>query len=132
MQVGRPGVKYGLTVPKAKQKQQAPAKKQNLFGAEDSDDDGQAGVEQQIARQAARKQTDKKVGRSFGLVATSWGAPCSRQACLVCVRLPPAAPSVLDCTALRRRAHTHPHPHTARLAGGRYPRRRPGGGPLHL
>jgi len=64
MLIGQKGVKYGLTVPKQKPKQAAaPPKKKSVFGEEDSDDDGQANVEQQIARQAARKQTDKKVGK---------------------------------------------------------------------
>ena len=63
MLIGQKGVKYGLTVPKQKSKQAAaPSKKKSVFGEEYSDDDGQANVEQQIARQAARKQTDKKVG----------------------------------------------------------------------
>jgi hypothetical protein len=64
MLTGQKGVKYGLQVrapPGAKPKPKAlPAKKSSVFGDE-SDDDEELNVEQQIARQAARKQTDKKV-----------------------------------------------------------------------
>lgn len=60
MLIGQKGVKYGLQVRSAPKPAAAPAKKRSVFGDEDSDEEGQDNVEQQIARQAARKQTDKK------------------------------------------------------------------------
>lgn len=67
MQVGEKGVKYGLQlrVPPgskpAAAKRAPPARKPSVFGDEDSDEERADGVEAQIARQAARKQSDKKV-----------------------------------------------------------------------
>lgn len=74
--IGQKGVKYGLTVrpaPGAAQKKPfgtagrvpagggaRPPPRKPVFGEEDSDDE-EPNVEQQIARQAARKQSDKKV-----------------------------------------------------------------------
>ncbi|KAI7839633.1 hypothetical protein COHA_006632 [Chlorella ohadii] len=63
MITGQKGVKYGLEVrkpPGAKAAAPAPSKR-SVFGDDDSDEEQQGNVEQQIARQAARKQTDKKV-----------------------------------------------------------------------
>ena len=73
MLIGNKGVKYGLDVRggKPKPKPTAPVQKRSVFGDEDSDDDGGNTVEQQIARQAARKQTDTKVRRSAGLPGLS-------------------------------------------------------------
>ncbi len=62
MILGKQGVKYGLEVRQPSKKQAAPPKRgPSVFGDEDSDEEA-PNVEQQIARQAARKQTDKKVG----------------------------------------------------------------------
>jgi coiled-coil domain-containing protein 55 len=62
MLIGQKGVKYGLQVrqPAGKPAAAPPPKKASVFGEDDSDDE-QPTVEQQIARQAARKQTDKRV-----------------------------------------------------------------------
>lgn len=60
MLIGQKGVKYGLQVRQPKKPSQTPAKKPSIFEDDDSDED-QPNVEQQIARQASRKQTDKKV-----------------------------------------------------------------------
>lgn len=62
--VGQKGVKYGLEVrapPGSKPPAQA-AKRRSVFGEDDDDDDAVDNVEQQITRQAARKQSDQKVG----------------------------------------------------------------------
>lgn len=60
--IGQKGVKYGLEVraPRGSKPAQ-PAKRRSVFGDDDEEDDA-VNVEQQIARQAARKQSDKKVG----------------------------------------------------------------------
>lgn len=100
MQVGEKGVKYGLQLrvaPGAKPAaaaRAAPARKPSVFGDEDSDDERADGVEAQIARQAARKQSDKKVGwqagrRQRGHVARR--AHCSRLPALRCLWRTPAA-----------------------------------------
>ena len=59
--VGEKGVKYGLSLPKRAPKPTAPvaARKPSVFGDDASDED-EVNVEQQIARQAARKQSDKQ------------------------------------------------------------------------
>ena len=63
MLTGHKGVKYGLQVRQPKQAAPPAApKRASVFGDDDSDE-GEANVEQQIARQAARKQTDTKVIR---------------------------------------------------------------------
>jgi hypothetical protein len=67
MLIGQKGVKYGLQVRQAAKPAAAPdaaKKKPSVFGDEDSEDEA-PNVEQQIARQAARKQDDKKVRRAF-------------------------------------------------------------------
>ena len=62
--IGQKGVKYGLTVRGAPGAQKKPVQpKKPVFGEDESDEE-EANVEQQIARQAARKQTDKKVRRA--------------------------------------------------------------------
>lgn len=64
MLIGQKGVKYGLQVRQAPgSKPEAPAsRKKSVFGDSDEEDEAPDNVERQIARQAARKQTDKKVG----------------------------------------------------------------------
>lgn len=64
MITGQKGIKYGLEVRKPPGAKAAapPPKKRSVFGDDDSDEEQQGNVEQQIARQAARKQSDKKVG----------------------------------------------------------------------
>lgn len=75
MLVGQKGVKYGLNVRQpAGAKPAPPPKKRSVFGDEDSEEEEQGGVEAQIARQAARKQSDKKVGSAAESVAA---AACS-------------------------------------------------------
>lgn len=65
MQNGTKGMKYGLQLPKQKVQPAQQPKKLNVFGDDDgSDDDGQT-IGGQIARQAAKKQTDKKAGSSL-------------------------------------------------------------------
>ena len=64
MQIGTKGMKYGLQLPKQKVQPAQQSKKLNVFGVDDgSDDEGQT-IGGQIARQAAKKQTDRKA-RSF-------------------------------------------------------------------
>lgn len=62
MIIGNKGVKYGLTVPQAKQKGKVPAVKPlNVFG-EDEDSGGEPqAVEREIVRQGAKKLADTKV-----------------------------------------------------------------------
>lgn len=65
MQIGTKGMKYGLQLPKQKVQPAQQPKKLNVFGDDDgSDEDGQT-IGGQIARQAAKKQTDKKAGSSL-------------------------------------------------------------------
>lgn len=60
MQIGTKGMKYGLQLPKQKVQPAQQPKKLNVFGDDDgSDDEGQT-IGGQIARQAAKKQTDRK------------------------------------------------------------------------
>lgn len=63
MITGQKGIKYGLEVrkPPGAKATAPPPKKRSVFGDDDSDEEQQGNVEQQIARQAARKQSDKKV-----------------------------------------------------------------------
>lgn len=67
MILGKKGVKYGLEVRQPKQanvsKKDDPktSKIKNVFGDSDSEDEFE-GVGEQIARQAVRKESDKKVG----------------------------------------------------------------------
>lgn len=79
MLIGQKGVKYGLTVrkpdgAKGGKPAAAPAKKkQSVFGGDDdSDEDPQQNVEAQIARQAARKQADKKVRGCLAGLCRGW------------------------------------------------------------
>lgn len=77
MIIGNKGVKYGLTVPQAKQKAKVPAVKPlNVFG-EDEDSGGEAqAVEREIVRQGAKKLADSKVSlclsRHKGPSTHSW------------------------------------------------------------
>lgn len=60
---GMKGVKYGLTVPASKKKAAPPAKPVNALAAFGDDSDGEhEAVPQQLARQAASKKSNNKVG----------------------------------------------------------------------
>lgn len=61
MQIGTKGVKYGLNLPKQKVLPAQQPKKLNVFGGENDSDEDAPNIGNQIARQAAKKQTDKKV-----------------------------------------------------------------------
>ena len=62
MQIGTKGIKYGLQLPKQKVQPAQQPKKLNVFGGDDgSDDEAAPSIGNQIARQAAKKQNDKKV-----------------------------------------------------------------------
>ena len=63
MQIGTKGVKYGLNLPKQKVLPAQQAKKLNVFGGDNDSDEDAPSIGNQIARQAAKKQTDKKVDR---------------------------------------------------------------------
>ena len=72
MQIGTKGMKYGLQLPKQKAQPVQQPKKLSVFGGDDgSDEDGQT-IGSQIARQAAKKQTDKKVVFSLPHTACFW------------------------------------------------------------
>ena len=60
---GMKGVKYGLTLPASKKKAAPPVKPVNALAAFGDDDDGEhEAVPQQLARQAASKKSNNKVG----------------------------------------------------------------------
>jgi hypothetical protein len=61
MQIGTKGVKYGLNLPKQKVQSAQQPKKLSVFGGDDDSDGEAPTIGNQIARQAAKKQTDKKV-----------------------------------------------------------------------
>ncbi|KAL4428308.1 hypothetical protein ABPG75_002397 [Micractinium tetrahymenae] len=63
MLIGEKGRKYGLEVraPPGSKPAAPSAKRRSVFGEDDDEDETVDNVEQQIARQAARKQSDKKV-----------------------------------------------------------------------
>ena len=62
MQIGTKGIKYGLQLPKQKVQSAQQPKKLSAFGGDDgSDDEAAPSIGNQIARQAAKKQNDKKV-----------------------------------------------------------------------
>ncbi len=60
---GMKGVKYGLTLPASKKKAAPPSKPANALAAFGDDSDGEhEAVPQQLARQAASKKSNNKVG----------------------------------------------------------------------
>lgn len=61
MQIGTKGMKYGLQLPKQKVQPAQQPKKLGVFGGDDDSDEDAPTIGSQIARQAAKKQTDKKV-----------------------------------------------------------------------
>ncbi|CAK0786621.1 hypothetical protein CVIRNUC_009835 [Coccomyxa viridis] len=64
MQIGTKGIKYGLQLPKQKVQPAQQPKKLSAFGGDDgSDDEAAPSIGNQIARQAAKKQNDKKVAQ---------------------------------------------------------------------
>ena len=72
MEVGQKGVKYGLQVRAAPRPAAAlPVRKRGVFTEDSDEEDAKDTVEQQIARQAARKQSDKKVWGRWRLLG-SW------------------------------------------------------------
>ena len=71
MEVGQKGVKYGLQVRAAPRPAAAlPVRKRGVFTEDSDEEDAKDTVEQQIARQAARKQSDKKVWGRWGLLGS--------------------------------------------------------------